>query len=205
MISRRLDGTLSYFRSKRSLEEENRILKEKLALSEELVSRARTFGEQNEFYQSLLGTNTAYKIGAVLVRPPQSPYDVLIVDKGGNDGVSVGSQVYSPEYILIGSVFEVEKDLSRIRLFSSPGEKVNAVLERHQVPVVLEGNGGGNFKIVLNRDTAVEVGDRIITAGAAAELIAVVGDINMSPTDAHKEVLARLPINGNLLRFVQIR
>jgi cell shape-determining protein MreC len=141
-------------------------------------------------------------IAGVLTHPPQTPYDVIIIDAGSNDAIEEGKAVYLPEGPSLGVVSEVSNSNSRVRLFSSSGEKTNAVLERHNVPVELEGLGAGNFRLMLPRDAEVEVGDRILSPDISSRLLAVVGDISRSPTDSFKEVRAKSPANIFILRFV---
>ena len=45
-----------------------------------------------------------------------------------------------------------------------PGMKTSAVLERHNVPVTLEGTGDGDFKVVIPREIEVEKGDKILNS-----------------------------------------
>ena len=82
--------------------------------------------------------------------------------------------------------------------------KTNAVLERGLVPVILEGAGGGNFRLILQRDMAVEVGDKILSPGISPQILGIVGDVRLSPTDAFKEVLVRSPVNIFALTFVSV-
>ena len=141
-------------------------------------------------------------IAAVLTRPPQTPYDVIIIDAGSNESVAVGSEVSLPEGPILGIVFEVFPKRAKVRLFSANGEETDAVLERNNLPVVLAGTGGGNFKLSLPRDMAVEKGDRILSADITRRHLATVGEVNVRPTDSFKEVLAQSPINIFALRFV---
>ena len=92
-----------------------------------------------------------------------------------------------------------------MKLFSTSGEESNAVLERGEIPVVLEGIGGGNFKITLPRDIAVERGDRILSPDIEANLVAIVEDVRLTQTDSFKTVLARSPVNIFSLRLVIVR
>ena len=141
-------------------------------------------------------------VAAVLTHPPQTPYDVIIIDAGSDESIILGSQVHLPEGPVLGVVSEVFPRRARVRLFSAAGEETNAVLERNNIPVVLVGTGGGNFKMILPRDIAVEKGDRILTANITSRLLAVVEEVSIQSTDSFKEVLAKSPTNIFTLRFV---
>ena len=194
------------WRSRQTLIDENMLLKEQLT-SLELQSTALNLArDREESLLALLGRKADAQgvIAGVLTRPPQSPYDLIVIDAGSDEMISPGSIVTLPEGPLLGVVSELLSSSAKVRLFSTAGEKTEAILERHSVPVILEGNGGGNFRIVLPRDTEVEVGDRIISPNLSYRLLAVVGEVKVEATDSFKEVLARSPANVFTLRWVSV-
>lgn len=205
-VVRTLSKSADFFRSRQALIDENVVLKEKVLSLELEISSARAAAGQRELLFSLFGRREegAGIIASVLVRPPQSPYDSLIVDAGSRDGISLEARVNLPEGPELGIVSEVFSRQSRVKLFTSDGEETAAVLERHGVPVTLIGIGGGNFRIVVPRETQVEIGDRILSANISSNLLAVVGNVSLKPTDFFKEVLAKSPANIFTVRFVEI-
>src|SRR3990167_6901335 len=141
-------------------------------------------------------------VASVLTRPPQTPYDVIVIDAGLNGSITIGSEVSLPEGPILGVVSEVFSKSAKVKLFSASGEETNAVLERNNVPVILIGIGGGNFRLALPRDIAIEKGDRILSSDIASRPLATVADVSVRPTDSFKEVLAKSPTNIFALRFV---
>lgn len=207
VVIRNLHNGLALFYSQQSLVAENAMLKEKLyTLETEMLalSMGRT---QEDVLLELLGRKgkSAVVVAAVLTRPPQTPYDVIIIDAGSKESIAVGSQVSLPEGPILGIVSEVFPQSAKVKLFSTSGEEISATLERNSVPVTLIGTGGGNFRLTLPRDMAVERGDRILSPDIASHLLAVVGEVSVEPTDSFKEVLAKSPTNIFGLRFVFIR
>ena len=150
-------------------------------------------------------TESGLIVATVLTYPPQTPYDVIIIDAGSNDSIMLGSEVSLPEGPILGVISEVFPRNAKVKLFSSSGKETNAVLERNNIPVTLVGTGGGNFSFSLPRDIAIENGDRILSSDVTARLLAVVGEISVQPTDSFKEVLAYSPTNIFGLRFVFVR
>jgi len=188
-----------FFRTKNALINENERLKERLAALElEVADRASSHSLNRH-------TETGGIISTILARPPQTPYDTLVIDAGSNDSLGVGAVVFMAEGPVLGAVREVSASTAKVKLFSAPGEKTAALLERHNIPVTLEGVGGGNFKIVLPREAEVVAGDRVLSADILSHLLAVVGEVKMEPTDSFKEVLARSPINIFNIHFVVIQ
>ncbi|MEK7147928.1 MAG: rod shape-determining protein MreC [Patescibacteria group bacterium] len=205
-FSRSLGKSIDFFRSRGALINENTMLKDRLALLESEHSELSLKDSEIENLRTLLGrTASTQGIAAtILTRPPQSPYDLVVIDAGFRNKISSGSRVTLPEGPEIGTVVDVFPTFSKVKLYSTSGEKTSAVLERHQVPVTLEGIGGGNFKIIVPRETEVVVGDRVLSASFESTLVAVVEDVEVTATDAFKEVLARGPANIFSIRFVTV-
>lgn len=186
----------SVFRSKVSLEEENRGLKQELeSYRLRLISSGMSHSEDSP--------RDGIK-GVVIARPPQTPYDVLIADLPSSGEVRLGAKVYVPEGPVIGEVFETSSSQVKIRLFSSAGVETSGYLERGPLALTLLGRGAGNFRIMLPREALVETGDRIMDASLSGDIVAVVNEITLEPTDPLKEVLASTPVNIFNLRFVII-
>lgn len=183
------------------------MLKEKLSsLQIEILSLSNDKNQKDAFLE-LLGhrQNSEMLAATVLTRPPQTPYDVIVIDVGSDNSVTVGSEVSLPEGPIIGSVSEVFSKRARVELFSSSNKETNAILERNNIPVTLVGAGAGNFKLTLPRDIAVESGDRILSANIFSRLLAVVGEVSIHSTDSFKEVLAKSPENIFTIRFVFVK
>lgn len=203
-VTRSFANVTSFFTSHQGLFRENTLLKEKIA-SLEMELRATVGVETRQALMELAnrsGSDTV--IAAVLTRPPQSPYDTIIVDAGSNEFVSLGSVVSLPEGAVLGVVSEVFSNRSRVALFSSANTETPAFLERGGVAVTLIGAGAGNFKIISPQDTLVEIGDRILSADISSKLLAVVASVTSEPTSSFKEVLAKSPLNIFNMRFVLI-
>lgn len=196
----------AYFSSKNKLASENEELRLKVSSLELEAAALRSGRVQEGVLLELVGRhgNTDALAATVLARPPQTPYDVLIIDAGETDGVIAGASVRLPEGPMLGTIAESYSRRARVLLNSSPGVETEAVLERGNVPVTLVGSGSGNFRIVVPRDTEVEAGDAILSADIHARLLAVVGGVKMESTDSFKEILAGSPINLFNVRYVII-
>ncbi len=197
---------ISFFKSRNSLIEENKILKERLISQEGLVG---SFNALESIHNSLLlqtgNPSNEQKIAAgVISRPPQSFYDVIIIDIGNENGINVGNKVILPFGALIGEVTKSLSKTSQITLFSTYGKETEAILERGEVPITITGLGGGNFEIKIPRDISIEKDDRILSKGLDPRLIAIVEDITAESTDSFKKVIAVTPNSIYSLRYVYI-
>ncbi|MGB3922263.1 MAG: rod shape-determining protein MreC [Minisyncoccia bacterium] len=201
-VERNLKNISSFFSSRLQLEKENTLLRERISSLE--LERAASVGtETRQILLELLGRKGEKEIVAtVLTRPPQSPYDVVVIDAGLDESLAVGSKVFLPEGVFLGTVSEVFYSQARVTLFSASKIETPAVLERGGLPVTLVGVGAGNFTITLPQDTLVEAGDRILSADISSRLLAVVGGTESEPTSSFKEALAKSPVNIFNMRFV---
>ncbi len=206
VVSGSLGKIVMHFQSQKVLMEKNINLENQVISLEAHVALLERYENERVSLLELLrgkGSGTALAAG-VLTHPPQSPYDVIVIDVGSNQAVHVGERVFLPEGALIGRVVEVLASESKVKLFSASGEETNAVLERGSFPVVLSGSGGGNFMVKVTRDTEVVKGDAILSPNVDSRLLAIVEEVNLKSTDSFKEVLARSPANIFTIRFVYV-
>jgi len=206
VIARSLRNGATFLRTQKTLSEENIVLKEKLSSLELRILSLSNEEAQKDTLFELIGREREPNIivAAVLTHPPQTPYDIIIIDAGSNDSIAIGSTVSLPEGPSLGIISRIFSGKAQVKLFSANGEETNAVLERNSIPVTLVGIGGGNFKLAIPYDVAIEKGDRILSLDIVSRLLATVGKINVRPTDSFKEILAKSPTNIFTLRFVFI-
>lgn len=197
----------NFLKSKNALLEENRVLREKLSSQEILLASFRVMeGSYTELLSNFGREPLEGSVPAgVLAHPPETPYDILILDVGALDGILAGDKVSLPEGGALGVVSEVFERESKVTLYSGSNVETNARLERGGVSLTLLGEGGGAFKTILPRETAVEVGDKILLPGLRAELIGVVVHVELNATDSEKKVLVRGVENISKIRFVSVK
>ncbi|MFH1608962.1 MAG: rod shape-determining protein MreC, partial [Patescibacteria group bacterium] len=138
-----------------------------------------------------------------------------IIDIGINQGIYVGQRVFAYGNIPIGKIAEVEANSSKVVLYSSPGEKTEAIISLgHSLTgeagsamssfVELVGRGGGNFEITLPRDYILPEGTEIVLPGAYPYLLGTVKTIISDPRDPFQKALIVSPVNVQELKFVQV-
>jgi cell shape-determining protein MreC len=199
-------GFLGLFGEKGTLVQENTDLKQRVVDDEEIILSLRAVASSYDELLTEFGRSVASGTPAtVLSRPPETPYDTLVIDAGNNVGVKEGGTVVLPSGIKIGTVASVSDTTSTVLLYSSSGVITSAVLERGNIPVELHGRGGGNVEFEVPRNTIVVAGDRILSASLDASLIAVVGEADAAATDALLTVLGSSPLNLSTLRSVLVR
>ncbi len=197
----------AFVSSRAHLINENRRLQAELIESEDKIIRFDTLYQEHQ--DLLLAYNRSSNAGSVVLanviaKPPQSPYDVILVDIGSASGISLGSRVYGLGGIPLGRVGEVTTSQAKIILFSSVGEENQAVIERTGAAITLKGVGGGNMESEVGQDLDIIPGDKILLPQFNGALIASVVEVDKTATSAFKKVLYRTPINIFHMRFVEI-
>ena len=192
------------FSEKRSLQDENAALREKIMQMEMQIARNGILEKENAVLKNTFSAEEKqnFLFASVISRPPMTPYDMLIVDSGSGSGIKEGMQVSAFGSVLLGYVADLFPDKSKIKLISSFGEETNVVLESSGVPAIAVGRGGENFEITLPRAVKVDVGEQIITLGKRPMLVGIVEKIEHQEADPFQKLIFRLPVNIQYLSQV---
>lgn len=192
-----LDSFWSLLHSKKELAEENRKLRKDLSELESTLLDRNLLAEENLELKDMLGRPDAREsvLGIVLVHPPRSPYDTLIIDVGSRRGVEGGDLVVAGENIPIGRIAEVSRETSRVTLFSTAGETTQVRIET--LPALFEavGLGGGNFSVRVPGDRDVPEGALVGISSIAPNVLGVAAYSMKESTGAFQTVLFRSPVN----------
>jgi len=206
----KLDFLTNFTRPKSNLIKENEELKRELD-----QARAETifYGALSTEYGKLLSVldrsledeKNFGKLGTVLAKPPQSPYDTLVIDIGRAAGVSAGDLVLSFGNIALGRVNSVEESHATVLLFSNGGAETQAIVERSDLSLVLTGKGGGGFEVKLPQDADIAVDDLIVLPGLLPTPLGQVVKIDTAAASSFKTVSVRALANVNNIRWVEVK
>ncbi len=185
-------------------------LRKELVAAQALAADRDILLQENINLKSRLGRVPAGEtsmLAAVLLRPPASPYDTLMLDVGLQSGISVGDLVFAGGAVVVGRITEVHRGTSRATLYSAPGEAHDALVYAAggSVPVIMEGQGGGSFKGQLPQGVEVRRGDPILFSSLMPILAARISAVEVSPGETFQTVYMQLPVNPLSLRFVEVR
>ena len=161
---------------------------------------------ENEELKSLLSRTSDKKLvlASIVSRPPQSPYDVVIIDAGSDNGVEPGMRATVYSNIIMGYVTEVFPKISKVKLISSPGEETNIMIENEKVAAVSVGLGGGNMEIRIPSSIQINPGDKIMTVETFPLLVGIAEKIEVSLPDPFQKILFRSPFNLQQVKYITI-
>jgi len=191
--------------SKKGLVRDINDLRSEVARLQAVDAENRFLRSENDELQTLLGgTPESHKglLARVLVRPPQTWYDSLVVDRGERDSVRVGDRAYAYGTMPIGVVVGVSSATATIELYSAASRQTYAILIPGNVPVVADGRGNTELHFEVHRDVTVDEQSTVILPDG--QLLAAVESIQFDPRDPFRSVHAVMPVNMQYLRFVTI-
>ncbi len=185
---------------------ENESLKQQLAEAQARLGSIQSVETENSELKGLLGraSSTPYILGAVLKRPPLSPYDELVIDLGADHGLSTSSIVYAPGNVRIGRVSQVLGQTSKVTLFSSPGEKYEVQIGAAHTPATAVGRGGGQYQAQLSHDVKVVEGDFVTAPSLNDGTFGVVTGVASSAAEPFETVIFAPSVNIYQLRWVLV-
>ena len=174
------------------LQKENSELKKILGRADNGSSTVSTMGDKSILANILYG-------------PVVPPYNNLILDAGGDLGVSVGDKVIAGQNIILGNIIEVSGASSRAVLYSSYGTETGVIINA-DVPLqtTAVGYGGGNFYIELQNSVIVKNGMAVIFPGMGKYILGVVEFVKNDESSASQKILFKYPINPSQIRFVRV-
>jgi cell shape-determining protein MreC len=144
-------------------------------------------------------------MAGVLMRPPESPYDTLVLSSGATDDVALGMRVFGPGGVPIGTISQVTADFSRVTLFSSPGVVTQGWVGETRVPIEMRGVGGGAVEAVIPRPVAVAEGDVVFTGGPGAIAYGTVVKVIDNPSSPQVALRIMPAVNLFSLTWVNVR
>lgn len=142
-------------------------------------------------------------VAPVIARPPMSPYDVLIVAKGSDDGVYAGMRAYA-DGVPAGTVAAAAGTSARILLYSASGAATDGWIGDAHVPVTLKGLGAGAFTADVPREAPVAEGDPVYLPGGEGVAMGAVAKIDSNASSPRATLFIRPAANPFTMTSVVI-
>lgn len=144
----------------------------------------------------LVSSNTKDRILArVLSKPPESPFDTLVLGSGSFEGVSIGEKVFLSDTLLVGIITDVTPHTSLVNLFSGSGEKTIVESTRTGASIELQGHGGANFIMNVPKDSDILWGDNFVYPALQSKILATVYFVDAAPQNSFKTIYLKIPKN----------
>jgi len=168
-VIKTVQGTFQQYVFLINLEEENRMLKQKIGELQEQNHRMKEMKLANERLRKLLQfreKNPSSMIGAeVIGQDPSSWFKSVTIDKGERDGVKKGMAVISPAGV-IGQILKTASHYAIVLLLTDYNSAIDSIVQRTRAKAIVEGKGENRCQLkYLLRADEVAVGDVVVTSG----------------------------------------
>jgi cell shape-determining protein MreC len=168
------------------------------------ATTARLSAENDELRKLLMINPDERVFARVVARPPQLPYDLVMIDKGAADGIVEGVPVFYGKDTVIGIVVSVSEKVSYIRLTSDPGVKISVFILGPNIFTFAEGVGNGVVQVRVPQGIQIKEGDIVLLPAIDSGVIGVIDTIVTSPTDPVRSGYIVFPVNLQSIKFVSV-
>lgn len=202
-----IEGSVSDFFSvffyKQAVFDENAKLRDEITDLQSKLLEEQPLRTENEQLSSMLGRmprgNVA--VAAVILRPPEIPYDSFVLDLGAAEGIQAGNIVLASDGAYLGTITETFSNTSKASLASSPGVETKARLGN--TPMSFIGKGGGSYEGRVPQAVAVAENDPAY-AVPSDYVLGRVAEIATESNNAYRKVTLRSTANLSEERYVFI-
>ena len=195
----------SYLRDRHELINQITQLEQELAVQGDRDHRVQRLQQENDALRALLGDEGEVRILAGIIgRPGTVPYDVLVIDKGTDDGVSTETPVYVGSDQVIGAVTKVFRNSALVELVTSPGLASSVFVVGPNIYTNAVGIGGGQLRIGVPQGIELSIGDSVILPSADRGVFGTINYIESSPTQPEQYGYVSTDIPLQSLRFVAV-
>lgn len=200
------DSLPQYLRDRTKLVEELQSLKAAAAVD---MGNENTIGKlqfENDQLRSLVGEVPKERLLArVIARPNELPYDMLMIDRGTENGVTLHSPVFLGRDQLIGVVSDVRSKTALVTLVTTAGFTSTAYVIGPNIYTYAEGMGGGILRVRIPQGIPLNVDDLVVLPSVSVTgVFGSVAEVVTSPTQPEQYGFVTLssPLQG--IQYVSV-
>lgn len=173
-----------FLRGRSELLDQIRGLEEELLAREGIENTLTKFTEENETLKALLGSGETERIVAgVIGRPPATPYDVVVLDRGSRDGIAKNAPVFYGDGKALGYIHRVFEHASLVTLLSSPQVETSVYVFGPDVFATAIGQGGGVIRVSVPQGLPVSEGNVVVTPSLEGGVLGDIERVESNPTE----------------------
>ena len=204
-ITGRAISTISYFKSKSTLQNENDDLKKKLdEKNAEIIAVKNQVDlyKQLDSYVVLKDTSANESIVRVVSRPPQTPFDVLVVEANDNN-IKAGQRVYFAG-IPAGIIESKTGSYAKVFLFSNPASQFRVLVGVNKIEADAKGKSQGNIYLTLPKNVDVQNGDTVYLADGTVP-IGTVSQVDNNTSTSFIDVYVKMPFSPSRVDWLTVQ
>jgi cell shape-determining protein MreC len=161
--------------------------------------------KENEELRALIGVTDSPSVTAsIIARPPYSPYDTVIVDRGSRDGIVSGAPVYYGAGKALGYVRSVYERYALVTLFSSPNVESSVYVFGPNIFTTAYGEGGGVIRLSIPQGISISEGDIVVLPSLTRGVLGTVSSVQSIPTEPEQHAYVLLESSMQSIRTVRV-
>ncbi len=195
----------TYVRDRSELLSEIQNLKVAIGAQSGSAATIERLSKENEEFRKLLGDDKEEHIAAgVIARPPFSPYDSFVLDRGTADGITEGAIVYHTSDYVIGYVRHAYTKSSVVALFSSPGIESTVYVYGPNIYATAYGEGGGVIRISVPQGVNLAEGNVVVLPTLDTGILGTISSVTSVPTQPEQHAYLSFPVSMQSIRIVGV-
>jgi cell shape-determining protein MreC len=194
-----------FIRSRLELLQEIQTLEQKVAASQDVEETLNILEKENAELRSLMhSSSTPQILAGVIARPPYTPYDTLVIDRGYDDGVYENAPVFYSDHKILGYVSKSFPKTALITLLSSSGVESTVYIFGPNVFTTAYGEGGGVIRMSVPQGILLEKENIVVTPSLENGILGAIDEIQSIPTEPEQHAYVTFDIPLQSLRLVSV-
>ncbi|MCF7815599.1 MAG: hypothetical protein K9M10_01585 [Candidatus Pacebacteria bacterium] len=194
-----------YIRNRTELVQEINALKQQVSAQQGTdVMMAFLRDENEELHSFFKATSSPRILAGVISRPPYSPYDTLVIDRGENDGITKNAPVYIGSGQTVGYIQTVYKNEAIVSLFSSPGVEATVYIFGPNIFATARGEGGGVVRLSVPQGVILEKDNVVILPSLDTGVVGKIAHVQSIPTEPEQYGYIASDLSLQSIRLVNI-
>lgn len=194
-----------FIRDRLELQAEIDTLKQEIESQKGIQGAFQYIEKENIELRNLLKATTSESVLAgVVARPPQVPYDLLVIDQGSSNGLFEGAPVLYGSGNALGYIEKVFSHHAFVTLFSSPGIETTVYVFGPNIFTTAYGDGGGVIYLSIPQGVRIQEGDVVILPSLSGGVLGTIKTVISVPTEPEQRAYITYDIPLQSLRLVRV-
>ena len=160
---------------------------------------------ENEELRALMGgASTTRIVAGVIGRPPYTPYDTIVIDRGSDDGIVLHAPVFHAGGKAVGYIQSVFEHSSYIALFSSPHVEATVYIFGPDIFTTAYGEGGGIVRLSVPQGIVLEKGMPVVLPSLDSGVLGTISEIQSIKTEPEQHAYVTLSAPLQSMRLVSV-
>jgi cell shape-determining protein MreC len=160
--------------------------------------------ENKELRELLQASSSPHIVAGVIGRPPHTPYDTLVIDRGTEDGIVEHAPVYYGKGMGLGYIRKAFAHNALVTLFSSPNVESTVYVFGPNLFTTAYGEGGGVLRLSVPQGITIEKGNVVVLPSLDTGVLGIIDDIQSIPTEPEQHAYVTLDVPLQSIRLVRV-